>query len=243
MAFTVSSTTSLPQPPRMRYPSTRSRSPVCVESQVSILMAPLESGQLLQLASLREIANHQLQIFGLLQHVVAAGGLIAVGDDVARQRGQHVVGASFGRKSGHAREGTQRPGDGDDLRLRAGSGGERRKTEVGTTGGAVLLHVTLGGIPIARQQIQDHHAAGGQLALLAASGVPYFFVHFTRRRIAVPIQKLRIGQPGVRRARLRRVLQVIARFGRVAFAFHLPGASREIVGRPRPHQYKIPQEK
>jgi len=48
----------------------------------------------------------------------------------------------------------------------------------------------------------------------------------------VPIEKLRIGQLGVRPARLRGALQVIARFGGVAFAFHLPGAGREIIGAP-----------
>ena len=38
VAFRVSSTTSLPQPPRMRYPSTRSKSFVCEESHDSILI-------------------------------------------------------------------------------------------------------------------------------------------------------------------------------------------------------------
>ncbi len=106
-----------------------------------------------------------------------------------------------------------------------------RKSEVAATGAPVLLHVALRGVPIPRDQIQHHHAACGQLALLATRRGPNFFILLARGRIAMPVQKLCIGQLGIRPAGLRRVLQVVARFGGVALAFHLPGAGREIVGR------------
>ena len=90
--------------------------------------------------------------------------------------------------------------------------------------------MALSGIPIAGDQIQDHHAARGQLPLLAPRRLPNFFVGVTRRGIAMPIEKLRVGQLGVHAAGLRGALQVIARFGGLAFAFHLPGVGGEIIG-------------
>ncbi len=242
MALSVSSTTSLPQPPRMRYPSTRSSSPVWVESQVSILMHAARVGQFFDFPGLREITNHQLQVLGLLQHVVAAGGLIAVGDDVARQRGQHVVGLGLRRQRGHAGEGTQRAGDRDGCELFVSDRG-RRKIEVAAARAPVLLYVALSRIPIARDQIQHHQAPGGQLALFATRRLPNFFVRLTRRRIVMPVEKLRIGQLGVHSAGLRGALQVIACFGGVAFAFHLPGAGGEIVRAPGYSNTKFRKEK
>ena len=69
------------------------------------------AGQLFQFARLRKVAVHQLQVLGLLQRFVAVRGLVAVGDHVARQGGQHVLGAGISRNRGHAGERTQRSGD------------------------------------------------------------------------------------------------------------------------------------
>src|SRR5580698_3258616 len=90
--------------------------------------------------------------------------------------------------------------------------------------------MALGGSPIAGDQIQDHDAPRGQFPLLALGELPNVFVGFTRRGIAMPVEKLSVRQLGVHTAGLRRSLQVIARFGRVALAFHLPGVGGEIVG-------------
>ena len=93
--------------------------------------------------------------------------------------------------------------------------------------------MALGGIPVSCDQIQNHHAACGQFPLLAVRCLPNFFVGVTRRWVAMAIEELGIGELGVHSAGLRGVLQVIARFGAVAFAFQLPGVGREIIGRPR----------
>ena len=107
--------------------------------------------------------------------------------------------------------------------------------------------MALGGIPIARDQIEHHHPACGQLALLARAPPARLF---RRPRalpgVAVPVEKLRVGQLGVHAAGLGRALQVIARFGGVAFAFHLPGVGCEIVGAratPMQHKDKYQEEK
>ena len=41
--------------------------------------------------SLGEVADDQLQVLGLIQRFVGARGLVAVGDDVARERSQQVL--------------------------------------------------------------------------------------------------------------------------------------------------------
>ena len=93
--------------------------------------------------------------------------------------------------------------------------------------------MALGPIPIASDQIEDYQPARRQCALLTARGFKNLLVSVPRGRIAMPVQELRVGQFGVRGARLRRALQIVARFGGIAFAFQLPRVGREIVGGQR----------
>ena len=126
----------------MRKPRMRSRSPAAGDSQVSILMILRLAGQLFELARLREIAVHQLEVLGLLQRLVAVRGLIAVGDDVARQRRQNVVRVGIGREGGHAGEGAQRTGDQCGALVGGRLGGRRRAQGYGFAArGAVGLEV------------------------------------------------------------------------------------------------------
>ena len=118
-----------------------------------------------------------------------------------------------------------------------------RKAEVAAAGAAVLFQWRCAAVPIARDQIQHHHAPGGQFALFALCRLPDFFVGVARRRIAMPVQKLRVGEFGVHAAGLRGALQVVARFGGVSLAFHLPGVRREIVGAPSDTNTQCQKEK
>ena len=59
----------------------------------------------IEFAGLGEIADDELQILGLIEGLVRAGGLIAVGDDVAREGGEQVLGMHFRGEGGHAGEG------------------------------------------------------------------------------------------------------------------------------------------
>ena len=61
-------------------------------------------GQLFDFARLGEIAMDQFEIFGLFQSLVAVGSLEAIGDHIARQRGQQIVGPRIAGDSGHAGE-------------------------------------------------------------------------------------------------------------------------------------------
>ena len=53
-------------------------------------------GELFEFFGLRQIAKDEFQVFGLIEAFVVAGGLIAVGDDVACNGPQEFVRAEVG---------------------------------------------------------------------------------------------------------------------------------------------------
>ncbi len=90
--------------------------------------------------------------------------------------------------------------------------------------------MTLRGLTVARKQIENHQAAGSQLALLAVGGVDRLFISLTRSRIVVAIEELRISYQGIGSAALRSALEVFEGSGSLALAFQLPSPKAQIVG-------------
>ena len=65
----------------------------------------------LQFPCLADVAEDQFQVLGLLQTLAAAHRLVAAGDDVARQCGEHLRVRQIRRKRGHAGKAGHRPWD------------------------------------------------------------------------------------------------------------------------------------
>src|SRR5262249_16285127 len=90
------------------------------------------AGQLFELARLRKISDHELEELGLLERLVAAGGLISVSYNVTRQRAEYVIGGKVRRERGHSRERMQRARNGN-RGLLVGGRRRRRHREVAAT--------------------------------------------------------------------------------------------------------------
>src|SRR5205814_206678 len=93
---------------------------------------------------LSEIAVHQLQVFSLLERVVAMGGLVAVHHHVAGQCGQDFFGAEVAGYSRHSPKRAKRSWNGNRLlSIRSWSGGARRpgRSEPFAPGGLVSLEM------------------------------------------------------------------------------------------------------
>ena len=158
------------------------------------------AGQLFELARLGEVAVDQLQVLGLFQRFVAVRGLVAVGDDVARQRGQDVGRVGLGGDGGHAGEGAQRAGDGGGaFTARSFRCGWIAEGNGFAAGGAVGLEVGGGGIAVAGEEIEEGEAAGdcggtGGIAAIAQGGEK-LGVCVAGAGVAVAIEELRIRGP------------------------------------------------
>ena len=178
----------------------RSSSPALGESQFSILIDLVGAGQLLEFARLREIAMHQLQVLGLFQSFVAVGSLVAVGDHVAGQRGQHIVGLRVAGDGRHAAERAQGPGY-LDIRLVAGRiAGRRGRKGGGTWGHSAGALVDLQGAQrtgaVTLEEGQFGHTPRHRGALAALGGLiqrgQELGVGFHGGRIGVAVEELRV---------------------------------------------------
>ena len=156
------------------------------------------AGQLFQLARLGEVAMDQLQVLGLFERFVVVGCLIAVGDDVARQRRQHVGRVGIGREGGHAGERAQRAGDGGGAGATGSLGrGRRAKGDGLAARRAGGFQMGVGGGAVAGQKIEQcqaarHGGGAGGIAAIAERGEE-FAVGFARPRVAVAIQEFGVG--------------------------------------------------
>ena len=186
------------------------------------------AGQLFELARLREVAMHQLEVLGLFQRFVVVRGLIAVGDDVTRQRRQNVGRVGIGGQGGHAGEGAQRTGDQCGSLVGGRFGGRRGAQGYGFAArGTVGLKVGVRGGAVAGQQVEHGEAAchcsgAGGIAAIAQSG-EQLAVGLARAGIAVAVQEFGIrGQCGhIVGAGLGGAGECVARAQGIARGFHL----------------------
>ena len=147
---------------------------------------------------LREITVQQFQVLGLFQRLVAARGLVAVSDDIPRQRRQHVLGRRLGRNGGHSRERSHRSGYGDGRPRFARLARREGKRLAGD--GAIRFSIARQRLAVSRQQVEDYQPVR-DLGCLGRAACPAQLrqelgIHRARFRLAVLFQKLRVGSEG-----------------------------------------------
>ncbi len=202
--------------------------------------------QLLQLPRLRDVAVHQLQVLGLVEGVVAVGGLVTVGHHVAGERRQHLLTHRVGGDRRHAGKRPQGTRDGHHLAPVAfrGLGFGRRQRQLRASRGAILLEVPLCGRAVPRQQVESHqpprHRPAARLVARLREQLQNFVVGFAARRIGVAIEELCVFRERrhIFRGRLRRPRQQSARPRCVARPLHLTGTFQGRAGLETRNQRK-----
>ena len=140
----------------------------------------------------------QFQVLGLFQRLIAARGLVAVGDDIPRQCRQHVFGGRLGRNGGHACERSHRSGYGSGgprLARFVESGGKRLASD-----GAIGLAIARQRLAVSAQQIEGRQPAR-DFGFLHRAAAPAQLrqeprIYRARFRLAILFQKLRVGSEG-----------------------------------------------
>ncbi len=184
------------------------------------------AAQLFEFAGLRQITEHQLQVFRRVEGFVVARGLVSVGDDVARHRRQQVLGVHVRRERRHAREGAQRTMDIDDVlgicRLGVCRCG-------GCRGGGTCRQSLPGPYPAVGDGLFAFRSVGLSL------GFQQLFPGLSRLWTSLPLECFRICAEihNVIRRCLYDSLQEFARPRAVSLQLHLPRLSDNILSKQR----------
>jgi hypothetical protein len=85
------------------------------------------------------------------------------------------------------------------------------------------------GVAIINQEVEYRQPLSGQGALLTLGGSQHLFVSFTRGRVVMAVQKLRVRFDCVWRTGLRRPLEEFPRARGIPLALHLPRSQTQVV--------------
>src|SRR5947208_8225375 len=116
---------------------------------------------------------HQLEVLGLFQRFITMRSLVTVGDHIARESGQYVVGVDVACNRSHAAEGAQRAGYVDELLgLILGLRGfpAWRTGPVLAARRVVGLQMLQGGRAISGNQVENRQLTGNGSQLCAIAG-------------------------------------------------------------------------
>ncbi|MGC4048747.1 MAG: hypothetical protein QM757_04405 [Paludibaculum sp.] len=192
------------------------------------------AGEAVEFAGLAKVADDELEVFGGLEGIAAADGLVAVGDDVAGEGEEDVAAGQIGRKGGHAREAANGSGDLDDAGGEGGDGsGLISECKPASTSLAPGGEMAAGGGAIAGEKVELDETpkcvpAGGRGR---ARDGGEFLVGGAGTGVPPQVEELGVGREGGRIARrgFRCVFESLPGGAALSAQLHLANAIGQVI--------------